>query len=111
MSRTVINTYQETHQEINQIIANFLKHPHPSAYTEDIELAWQSLVGLQDLGYGFSMMSLGRNNLQVRVIKWSGGEYSGTATGEYIINVVDNPAPLAICRAVVATLKEEGITA
>ncbi len=99
------------HTTINQTIAEFLKHSPPLDYTGDIELAWQSLTGLQDAGYGFSITSLGRENLQVRIIRWGGGSYADTATGEYIVNVVDHPPSVAICKAVVRAIAEEGLSA
>ena len=87
-------------QKINHTIAQFLTTDPSQNYTEHIDLAWQSLEKLQGLGYGFTLNSLGRNNLKVRIVKWASNGYTITSTGEYIVNVMDSPPALAICRAV-----------
>jgi hypothetical protein len=99
----------EVHKRINQTIAKFLSHEDPLDYTGNITLAWQSLERLQEFGYGFTLNSLGRNNLKVRIVKWAGNGYSVTSTGEYIVSVMDSPPPFAICRAVVETIRYDNI--
>ncbi len=90
----------EESKKINETIAKLLNDQNSPNYTENIGLAWQALEKLQDLGYGFTMASLGRNLFRVRVVQWAGTSKSHTSTGEYIVNIMDTSAPLAICRAV-----------
>ncbi|GEM_PF-3570195 len=94
----------EEYQKINEIIAQLFNHQNPLNYTGNIGLAWQALEKLQDLGYGFTIASLGRNMFRVRIAQWASVNKSYTSTGEYIINIMDVSAPLAICRAVIKTL-------
>lgn len=100
----MVSSANNDHQSINQSIAKLLDHQTPQPYTDKIELAWQALEALQNMGFGFTMASLGRNNFKIRIVKWAGGSNLETSTGEYIVTVVDKPIAFAICRAVVETI-------
>ena len=99
----------DTYQTINETIAKFLSHETPLNYTEQLGLAWLALDELQELGYGFTMSSLGRSTIRMRIVRWAGHSYSHTSTGEYIVDIVDGPAPLAICRAIVEAIAYENL--
>jgi len=105
MSTIVIDRYQN----INETIAKFLNHTTPLDYTDQLGLAWLALDGLQELGYGFTMSSLGRSTIRMRIVKWAGHTYSHTSTGEYIVDIVDGPTPLAICRAIVEAIAYDNL--
>jgi len=99
----------DTYQTINETIAKFLHDETPLNYTDQLGLAWLALDELQELGYGFTMSSLGRSTIRMRIVRWAGHSYSHTSTGEYIVDIVDGPAPLAICRAIVEAIAYENL--